>query len=91
MKIRLGIGLAAIYQYVIILLLVLLSDTVAVTLKDFPEYVHRMKRKDYGKKCMLANEYEVSKNLLLKTLENDFILSYAELSPISLQCGMSHL
>ena len=68
MKIRLGIS----YQYVIILLLALLSDTVAVTLKDFPEYVHRMQRNDYGKKCMLANEYEVSKNLLLKTLENNF-------------------
>ena len=37
----------------------------AVPVKDFPEYVQKMQRKNRGKKSMLVNEYEVSKNIFL--------------------------
>ena len=50
---------------------------VAVPLKDFPEYVQKMQGKDGGKKSMLANEYEVSKNISFQN--DDLIPFHAEL------------
>ena len=64
--------------HIIIPQLVLVSGTVAVPLKDFPEYVRRMQRKDYGKKSMFANEYEVTRICFSKQFKTYFTLSYAE-------------